>query len=72
MSRSPLGPGSELDVLLLEAFHAYRRGLLRQPLSHSSMPPRDFDALLFLSTSTRYLSRIACNCAALVTPAAKA
>jgi tetratricopeptide (TPR) repeat protein len=50
MSRSPLGPGSELDVLLLETFHAYRRGLLRQPLPHSSMPPRDFDALMFLGT----------------------
>lgn len=48
MSRSPLGPGSELDGLLLQAFHAYRQGLLRQPQPHSSMPPRDFDALMFL------------------------
>lgn len=50
MSPSPIGLESELDTLLLAAFHAYRRGLLRQPQTPSPMPPRDFDALLFLGT----------------------
>lgn len=41
---------SSLDTLLLEAFHAYRAGLLRQKAGPS--PPRvlDFDALKFLGT----------------------
>lgn len=50
MSRSTLDYGSELDALLVEAFHAYRQGLHRQPQPHSPMPPRDFDALMFLGT----------------------
>ena len=50
MSRSTLDSGVELDALLIEAFYAYRQGLHRQPLTHSPMPPRDFDALTFLGT----------------------
>jgi hypothetical protein len=50
MSPSPIGLESELDTLLLAVFHAYRGGLLRQHQPPSPMPPRDFDALLFLGT----------------------
>jgi tetratricopeptide (TPR) repeat protein len=44
------GAGSVLDTLLVEAFHAYRQGLLRQSQICTPMPPRDFDALKFLGT----------------------
>lgn len=50
MSHCSSSPGPAVDVLLREAFHGYRQGLLRQPQPRSPMPPRDFDALRFLGT----------------------
>lgn len=50
MSLQELGAASVLDAALVEAFQAYRQGLLRQPQPRSPMPTRDFDALKFLGT----------------------
>ncbi|HXO40093.1 MAG TPA: hypothetical protein VN999_01495, partial [Thermoanaerobaculia bacterium] len=50
MSRPSPGTETALDSLLIEAFNAYREGLRRRPRVRPSMPPRDFDALMFLGT----------------------
>ena len=50
MSRPSPGTETALDSSLIEAFNAYREGLRRQPRARPYMPPRDFDALMFLGT----------------------
>lgn len=50
MNRSTLSSRSGLDILLIEAFYAYRQGLRRKSQVYSLIPHRNFDALTFLGT----------------------